>query len=185
MYLRDSRWSYITAANGGLGAGFIVASGGNIDLADPSGATQSFWYGGIGGGLSVGLKLPKVPKFAIRKVSIGAAGALKAFPSTGKVYMTDAFQGDELAREDLCGMTMFLDGGGGLAAGLGGTAMLLGMDGSGLAATLAHSITSTVGIHIAAIDHAIHRAPALLVMAGVNVGLVAGAGAGGLLGYLR
>lgn len=178
--LRQSGWAYETAANGGLGVGFVVASGGNILLRDPGGSVQSFWYGGVGAGLSVGLRIPRFPKVQLRGEAVSGAGAAYAFPSTGSVFMTPQFRGQELARGDLQGCTMYIDGAAGLVVGGGGSAMLLGMNPAVVAMALAAGPAQAIAMRAAQ-----DTAKAVLFMAGVTAGLQAGAGVAGLLGYMR
>lgn len=198
-YLRPSKWNYQTGATGGVGIEFVVASGGLIVLHDPAGQEQDFHYGGVGVGLSAGLKIPKIklPKFTIPEIkmpkiggrSVGGAGSTKDFTSAGSVYMTSAFQGQELTRADFQGGTIYVDAGAGLIVGYAGSAMLLGMNasllalgaGPGLAMAMAAGPAGLIWL----VEQAIESAPAVLLMHGWTVGPQAAVGAGILAGYLH
>lgn len=187
--LRPSNWSYKTGATGGVSIEFVVASGGTIELADPAGRVNDFYYGGIGLGYGEGFRLSKIkiPKFKLPDIKIpkiagheiGGAGSLKSFDSGGLVFMTQSFHGAELTKADLQGSTIYLDGGLGLGYGKAGTAMLLGIN----SAKLALGLTSPAFAWVA--EEAIAHAPAVLLMGGTTVGLIAGFGAGVLIGYLH
>ncbi|MBA8879503.1 hypothetical protein [Phyllobacterium myrsinacearum] len=181
MFLRPSGWNYETGATGGLGIGYVIGSGGKIILNDPSGTQKNFWYGGIGGGIGEEARLGKfkAPVFKIKGKAIGAAGSSTSYPSGGVVYMTDAFKGKELAESDIQGATVYIDAAAGLIIGLSGSAMLLGIEPLPLMMGLSNPAMMLIA------NVAILRAPAVLVMGGVNVGLQAGAGIGALVGYLR
>jgi hypothetical protein len=60
-----SAWEYETSASGGIGIGLVAAEGGAIWLYDPKRLRQRFRYGGVGAGLSWGIKIPRVPKIQI------------------------------------------------------------------------------------------------------------------------
>lgn len=89
MFLRRSAWNYETGATGGAGIGYVVGSGGKIILTDPAGVQQTFYYGGLGAGLSAGFKIPKVklPALTYKGKGISGAGSATAFPSGGYVFM--------------------------------------------------------------------------------------------------
>ncbi|MFP3503836.1 hypothetical protein [Burkholderia sp. SIMBA_062] len=186
---RHSDWTYKTGATGGVSLELAVASGGTIVLADPSGQLFDFYYGGIGIGYGVGLRIPKIklPRFSIPEIKIpkiaghevGGAGSLKSFDSAGLIYMAPAFDGKELSKSDFQGATVYLDGGVGVGYGKAGTAMLLGIN----PAQLALGLSSPAMMWLA--ENAIAHARAALVMGGTTVGLIAGGGAGILVGYLH
>lgn len=189
-FLRESKWTYGTAANGGVGVEFVMAAGGAIWLLDPQKGEHRFWYGGVGVGLSTPkVKIPHVPlrslpPIAGRSVTVGGAAA--AFPSTGIVYMTPGFAGQELAEDDFRGGTLFLDGAAALGMGIGvaagATAMLLGMDPLLLALGLSSPAMSLI------LSRVIMTAPAVLVMGGVGAGITGsniGIGGGVLVGYVH
>ena len=181
LFIRPSSWSYKTAANGGVGVAFVVASGGNIELYDPTGRVVNFWYGGLGAGWSFGFKIPKVklPTLKVRGLPVGAAGALKAFPSGGAIFMTDSFQQKELTHSDIQGAIVFIDGGIGALLGVGGTAILFGINPALLALALASPTMPFL------LQSALSSAKGVLVMGGVAVSVQAGGGIGGLVGYLH
>lgn len=186
---RHSDWIYRTGATGGVSFEIAVASGGTIVLADPAGKLVDFYYGGLGIGYGLGLRIPKIklPRFSIPEIKIpkiaghevGGAGSIKAFDSGGRIYMTSAFNGKELSKSDFQGATVYLDGGIGVGYGKAGTAMLLGIN----SAQLALGLSSPAMMWLA--ENAIANAPVALVMGGTTVGVIAGAGAGILVGYLH
>lgn len=187
--LRPSQWTYETGATGGISVEFVVASGGTIVLHDPARKEEDFWYGGLGVGIGIGLKLPKIklPKMTIPEIKIpkvagrevGGAGSAKSFPSSGAVYMTSSFEKQELTRSDIQGATLYVDAGAGLIVGHAGSAMLLGMNSALLAMGLSNPAMSFLMIE------AIQHAPAVLLMHGWTGGLQAGGGVGLLAGYLH
>jgi hypothetical protein len=187
--LKESKWSYVTGATGGVNFEFVLASGGTIVLRDPGSQDTSFHYAGAGVGLGIGLRLPriKLPNLnippiklpTVRGREVGGAGSAKSFESAGKIYMTGAFRGGELTRSDFQGSTVYIDAGVGLFYGKGGSAMLLGVN----SAELSLGLSSPAMWWLA--EYAIAQAPALLVMGGTVVGFQAGAGIGILLGYLH
>ena len=130
-WLRKSGWKYSTGAGGGASIEFVMASGGDIILTTPDERAQSFYYGGVGVGFGVGLKLPriKLPKFTIPEIkvpklagrNVGGAGSTFDFPSGGLVFMTSAFRGEELSRSDLQGATVYLDGSAGAVPNVWGS----------------------------------------------------------------
>jgi hypothetical protein len=188
-FLRPSQWTYETGATGGVSVEFVVASGGTIVLHDPTRSEQDFYYGGVGVGLGIGLKIPKIklpkmtlPEIKLPKVAgreVGGAGSAKSFPSSGSVYMTSAFEGQELTRENIQGGTLYVDAGAGLIVGHAGSAMLLGMNSALLALGLTNPSLSLLAAE------AIHQAPAVLLMHGWTAGFQAGGGVGLLVGYLH
>jgi hypothetical protein len=187
--LRRSNWSYRTGATGGVSVEFVVASGGTLVLDDPEKQERDFHYGGIGVGLGVGFRVPKiklpklsVPELRIPKIAgheVGGAGSLKSFDSDGLIYMTPSFRGTELTASDIQGGTVYVDGGIGLIYGKGASAMLLGIN----SAMLALGLSNPGFVWLA--EEAIAHAPAILLMGGTTVGLQAGLAAGILVGYLH
>jgi hypothetical protein len=174
---KPSAWQFVTSSSGGLGVEFVAAEGGRIYFQDPDGASCYFTYGAAGVGLSAGLKLPKIGKLELKGKSIGGAIAPASFPNAGKMYILESFGGDELKRSDISGVCMLAEVGGGIVAGGSATAMLLGMNPIWLAGLVGP-------FTIYADSMLIQSATAVLVMAGVNVGLTAGAGAAVFLGGL-
>ncbi|VWB54665.1 hypothetical protein BLA23254_02500 [Burkholderia lata] len=187
-FLRRSQWEYQTGSTFGASIEFVMGSGGEILLKNPSGQFQRFWYGGLGVGFGVGVKIPKVrlPKFAIKGKSISGSGSAEAFPSIGWIYMTSAFSGTELDRSDLQGGAVYLDGSAELIlAGGSGSVMLLGINPALLSLAI-----SQLTINPMLFEWVIQRAKALLIMMGVNAGLNPGGkgfggGAGILAGYVH
>lgn len=187
--LRTSKWGYKTGAGGGASVEFVMATGGTIVLTDPQARPQSFYYGGVGLGVGVGFKIPriKLPKFALPEIKlpkigdrgVGAAGSTLDFPSYGSVYMTNAFTGKELTRSDFQGAVVYLDGSLSVLYGWAGDVMLLGMNPAMLALGLSNPAFMTFA------EQAVAQAPAVLLMYGQTVGFQAGASAGILVGYLH
>lgn len=183
---KESAWQFITSSSGGIGVEFVAAEGGAIYLNDPRKARQTFTYGAAGVGLSCGLKLPKIGKIELPKLqgkSVGGVAAPSAFPNAGKIYILDSFSGNELSRSDITGVCMFVEVGGGFIAGASATGMVLGMDAVWLAGTLA-TIEVCQDLAMYAAQRLLELATAILVMAGVNAGLQAGAGGAAFLGAL-
>ncbi|WP_110946860.1 hypothetical protein [Pseudomonas bohemica] len=183
-----SRWTYETASSGGLTVMFAAGSGGSITLKDPAGKTENFRYGGLGAGIGFGARLPRFGKvnIAIKGKSVGGAGALEAFPSTGAVFVSDAIANRDLTRDDITGVCVFMEVGGGLIAGISGTAMLFGLDPKLLAISLAVNATP-VGAVLGPLvmqRHLLQSAKGAVVMGGVNAGLQAGGGGAIYLGGL-
>ena len=183
--LRNSKWKYNTSGSGGVGVEFVLAEAGKIILTDPSGTDVTFKYGAAGGGIAFGYKLPK-----IGKLSVGAGIAPTALPSTGKVCILDTFKGRELTRDDITGVCMFVQVGGGLAVGGSAYAMLLGMDPMHLAAVVASTGAGVMvpGAGTLLMGYAetklLETATSMLFMAGMNVSYQAGVGAGALISGL-
>ena len=95
--------------------------------------------------------------------------------------MTASFQGRELAKSDMQGGSVYLDGSSGLLAGYGGSVMLLGINTAFLAPWL---LSPGIGANLAA--NAMQQAPAILVMHGQTEGLIARvAGVSAMIGYLH
>jgi hypothetical protein len=183
---KESAWQFITSSSGGIGVEFVAAEGGAIYLSDPRKTRQAFRYGAAGAGISCGLKLPKIGKIDLPKIqgkSVGGVAAPAAFTNAGKIYILDSFSDNELSRSDITGVCMFVKVGGGLIGGGSATAMVLGMDAVWLAGTLA-TIDVSQDLAMYAAQRLLESATAILVMAGFNVGLQAGAGAAGFLGAL-
>ncbi|MCA8093292.1 hypothetical protein LGM65_20765 [Burkholderia anthina] len=194
--LRKSDWIYDTGATGGVGLGFLLASGGTIYLKDPAGKEEQFYYGGTGVGLGRMLKIPKVPDISIPKVlhmphEPSATGAATSFTSTGGVYMTGAFRGKELKRSDFTGGAVYIDAGFGIIAdGMSVSIMLLGIN-------MAFLMMSIAMPQMPFLRSAIYEAPAVLVMAGFSLGAQSGTiadgkiragiggGAGLMIGHLQ
>jgi hypothetical protein len=180
---KESAWSFVTSSSGGVGVEFVVAEGGMIYLQDPKGTPQAFKYGAAGVGLSAGFKLPKIGKLQIPIKGKGLTGnvAPAAFPNAGKLFVLDGCPGDDLTRDAIQGVCLFVEIGGGLVAGVSGTAMIFGMSPAWLAAMVAAS-TSPLMMYFE--YRLMETATGILVMGGLNVGIQAGGGVGGYVGGL-
>ena len=181
----ESAWKFVTSSTGGVGVEFVGAEGGKLFFTDPQNKDVSFIYGAAGVGLSACLKLPKIGKIEVKLKgkSIGAAIAPAAFPNGGKLYITDTFKGNELSQSDIRGVCIFLEVGGGILAGVSGTAMLVGIDPiwlAGIGPAMAGGPLTMVMLDY----ELIRAAKGLLVMGGLNVGLNAGVAAGAFIGGL-
>lgn len=174
---KESKWIFDTSATGGVGVGLVTGSGGLIQLKNPAGMPVKFHYGGAGVGLSAGGKLPKIPK--VPKIDLkgkSGSGSTTDFTSNGAVYITEAFEGDELDTDDFRGPCIFLDGGAGLIVGYSGTAFLVGIDPIKLALAVANPV---------AIQLAYASAKAVVCVRGWNTGAQAGGGVSINMGYFR
>ncbi len=125
-------------------------------------------------------RAPKLGKLEIKPEKLGKAigGVIapKAFPNAGLIYMTSFFSGRELSPADLRGICIVIDGGAGLLVGYSGTLMLLGIDPERFALQIASPILSLL------VGQA--EPVAALFTRGLNVGVQAGAGITGTVGYL-
>lgn len=175
---RESKWQFETAGNGGINIDVLAINGGEIILDDPSHAAVKFHFGGIGAGIGLGLKLPKVGKIELKPLGKSITGTVgpEAFPNHGTVYITEHFKGDELTRENLTGACLFADGGLGLIAGYSSTILLMGIDPARLSAALAFP---ALGLILGGAEP-----NAVLVIRGPNVGIQGGGGVAGYVGYL-
>jgi hypothetical protein len=180
MIKKESAWQFVTSSSGGVGVEFFLAEGGAIYFKDPSGVAVSYTYGAAGAGLAFGLKLPKVGKLQlqVKGKTVGGGVAPAAFPNTGKLYILDSFAGNELKRSDMTGCCMFVQAGGGVIGGGSAYAMVLGMNPIYLV-----GMTFTP-LMLLAETKLLQSATALLLMAGLNVGVQAGGGAGAFIGGL-
>jgi len=176
----QSKWQFVTSSTGGLGVEFVAVEGGAIYLTDPAKKAQTFRYGSAGAGLAWGLKLPKIGKLEVkvRGKSIGGVVAPAAFPNAGALYVMESFKGDDFTRSDITGACVFVEVYGGLILGYSGTAMLFGVSPAWLSAVL---LGGPLGSGPALLPM-LHSARGLLLMRGLSVGLVGGAGAGAFVG---
>lgn len=133
---RTSAWRFDTSATGGLGVGFVVASGGRIALLPP-GQTDTdhpLWlnFGGAGVGLSAGVrKVPKVGRLVDSRglSERGGANAAPAnFWNNGVLYVMNGCRTDELTLDDFKGTCCFIDIGFGLIVGYAGFGLLLNVN---------------------------------------------------------
>lgn len=182
-----SDWRYKTATGGGLTVVFAAAAGGALTLTDPKGVDHQFRYGSLGVGVGLGARLPRFGKvnLHVRGKSVGAAGANEDFPAVGRVLVADSIASRGLVREDFEGACVFIEGGVGLIGGASGSAMLFGLDAKLLAMTAA--TLTPVGNLLLPHDSAVRllrSAKGVIMAAGLNVGIQAGAGATISLGGL-
>lgn len=171
--LNESRWRYVTASGGGVTVAFLAGSGGSITLLSPEGENVSFRYGGVGGGIGLGMRLPRFGKvnLNVKGKSVGGAGALEALPSTGTVLVADGLVGRDLSRGDFTGPCMYVELGAGVIAGGSGTAILFGLDPKLLAAVaLASASPLTAALGASMSRQLLQSSRGALLMAGVNVG---------------
>lgn len=178
---KRSAWTFVTSSSGGLGVEFVMGEGGALYLRNPKGASVTFRYGALGVGVAAGFKLPKIGKLElnIKNKSVVGGVAPAAFPNAGILYVLDTCKGDDLTQSDIRGGCLFVEVGGGLIAGVSATAMLLGLAPAWLlAAAAAPEFAFVIDANL------LQSASGVLVMAGVNLGLQAGAGAGAFVGGL-
>ena len=179
---KESAWEFVTFGSGGLSLGYFSAEGGTVVLKDLSGTDQQFIYGGAGAGLAAGLKIPKIGKVQVntRKGPLTGNVGPTAFPSTGKLFVTDNCEGNDLTKTDIQGLCSFIEVGAGLIAGGSGVAMAVGLNPLYLASILGGPLAIPFGGHLL-----ISSAKGVLLMAGVNVGIQAQIGGAAYLGYLH
>lgn len=186
--VNESKWLYQTASGGGLTVALVAGSGGSIILRSPQGKDVSYRYGGLGVGAGFGARLPRFDKvnIQVKGKSVGGAGAAEAFPSTGKVFVSDALRSSDLTEDDITGPCMYTEVGAGLVVGGSATALLFGLDPKLLAMAVAlNSSPVTSIIASSRVNEQLMRsAKGALVMAGMNAGVQAGGGAAIYMGYL-
>ncbi|WHS59440.1 hypothetical protein [Pseudomonas sp. G2-4] len=186
--VNESRWQYQTASGGGLTVVMVAGSGGSIILRSPQGEDVSYRYGGVGVGAGFGARLPRFGKvnIQIKGKSVGGAGAAEAFPSTGKVFVSDALVSRDLTSDDITGPCMYTEVGVGLGIGGSATALLFGLDPKLLALSMALSSNPATSLIASTLvnQRLAKSAKGALVMAGMNAGLQAGGGAAIYIGYL-
>ncbi|NBF03437.1 hypothetical protein GV819_14175 [Pseudomonas sp. Fl5BN2] len=186
--VNESKWLYQTASGGGLTVALVAGSGGSIILRSPQGKDVSYRYGGLGLAVGFGARLPRFGKVNIQVKGKGVAGtgAAEAFPSTGKVFVSDALASGDLTDDDITGPCMYTEVGAGLVVGGSATALLFGLDPKLLALSMAmNSNPATSLIAASTVNQKLLRsAKGAVVMAGMNAGVQAGGGAGIYMGYL-
>jgi hypothetical protein len=183
MIKKESAWKFETSGTGGVGIEFVAIEGGVIYLRNPSKNVETFHFGAVGAGLAWGLKLPKIGKIGlnVKGKNVGAVVAPTFFPNTGKLYILDTFNGDELSRKDITGACAFVEVYGGLIVGGSAAAIVFGMNPLYLAGQLTTPFVGPAGPVVS--DYYLFKsATGLLLTAGLNVGIVGGAGIGGFLG---
>jgi hypothetical protein len=109
---------------------------------------------------------------------MAGAGSITDFPSGGSLFRAASRKGRELALSDIQGGIMFVEGGLGLIAGGSGDAMLFGMNPILLIAALSNPALSPL------MARAIQTAEGAMIFGGVNLGVQAGGGVAGLVGYM-
>jgi len=183
-----SRWAYQTASGGGLTVALVAGSGGSIILRSPEGKDVSYRYGGVGVGAGFGARLPRLGKIniQIKGKSVGAAGAAEAFPSFGKVFVSDALASRDLTEDDITGPCMYTEVAAGLVVGGSASALLFGLDPKLLALSVALSANPATSLIASSTVNRqlLQSAKGAVVMAGMNAGVQAGGGAAIYLGYL-
>lgn len=186
--VNESKWLYQTASGGGLTVALVAGSGGSIILRSPQGKDVSYRYGGLGVGAGFGARLPRFGKvnIQVKGKSVGGAGAAEAFPSTGKVFVSDALRSSDLTEDDITGPCMYTEVGAGLVVGGSATALLFGLDPKLLAMAVALNSSPVTSIIASSRvnEQLVRSAKGALVMAGMNAGVQAGGGAAIYMGYL-
>lgn len=183
-----SRWEYQTASGGGLTVAVVAGSGGSIILRSPEGKDVSYRYGGVGVGAGFGARLPRLGKIniQIKGKSVGAAGAAEAFPSFGKVFVSDALASRDLTEDDITGPCMYTEVAAGLVVGGSASALLFGLDPKLLALSVALNANPATSLIASTTVNRqlLQSAKGAVVMAGMNAGVQAGGGAAIYMGYL-
>ncbi|MGY2286590.1 hypothetical protein [Pseudomonas gingeri] len=186
--VNESHWQYQTASGGGLSVALLAGSGGSIILRSPQGENVSYRYGGVGVGVGFGARLPRFGKINIqvKGKSVGGVGAAEAFPSTGKVYVSDALVSRDLTSDDITGPCLYTEVGLGLVVGGSATALLFGLDPKLLALAAAVSSNPATSVIASATVNRqlLQSARGAVVMAGMNAGVQAGGAAAIYMGYL-
>ena len=132
-------------------------------------------------------RLPRFGKvnIQVKGQSGSGAGAAEAFPSTGKVFVSDALRSRDLTEDDITGPCFYTEVGGGLVVGGSATALLFGLDPKLLAlAVFLGSNPATMMASIKVNEQLLRSAKGAVVMAGMNVGPQAGGGIATYMGYL-
>lgn len=139
----------------------------------------------MGVGVGLGARLPRFGKvnLHVRGKSIGAAGASEDFPAVGRVLVADSVAARGLVRDDFEGACVFIEGGVGLLGGASGSAMLFGLDAKLLTAATLTPVGNLLLPHDSAV-RLLRSAKGVIMAAGLNMGLQAGAGATISLGGL-
>ncbi|WP_025129516.1 hypothetical protein [Pseudomonas sp. PH1b] len=186
--VNESKWLYQTASGGGLTVALVAGSGGSIILRSPQGKDISYRYGGLGVGVGFGARLPRFGKvnIQVKGKSVAGAGAAEAFPSTGKVFVSDALVSRDLTEDDVTGPCLYTEVGAGLVVGGSATALLFGLDPKLLALSVALSSNPLASAFASSRvnEQLLRSAKGALVMAGMNAGVQAGGGAAVYMGYL-
>jgi hypothetical protein len=180
---RQSKWTFETSNSASLGVGFLAGEGGSVTLHEPdTGMPVKFYYGAMGAGYSVGIKLPKIGKIEVnwKGKTGGGTASSESLPSGGTVYMVDSFHGTELTRRDIGGACAFVEVVGGLIVGGSANAMLFGMNPAWVGAAMA----APAALSGRFFDQAALSATGILLWAGVNAGVQGGGGGAAYLGMM-
>jgi len=172
-----SAWQFVTFGSGGISVGVVAGEGGQIVLKDISGTDHTFTYGGVGAGLSAGLKIPKLGKIQIPtpKGPLTGSGGPFAFPSTGKVFADGNLPGGDLSKSDIEGLCMFAEVGAGIIGGGSACSMFVGLN---------PLLLPVLSMPIYGPQILLNSAKGMILMAGLNVGVQAQIGGAVYLGYL-
>jgi hypothetical protein len=177
---KESEWTYDASSSMGIGEGIFSASSGMIYLLDPAKRIHHFSYIGFGAGINFSIRLPmriEIPLIPIIDRKLSGTGAGAYFPSAGTVYNLNPSNEKELSETDFKGGTIYLEGGIGALAGLGGSIMLLGVEPNLLTSPILEPTTWIIEMA--------QRASALLFMGGLVEGLILGGGVSLMLGHLH
>ena len=170
--IRRSKWEFNTSNGAGLSMGIVGAEGGSVTLKDPQGKPTVFYYGAVGAGLSVGVKLPKLGKIKLP----GLTGSSEQFTSGGLLYMSPMFSRDELTVDDINGGCMFLEVGAESLGEVPRTPWAFGMNEAAMFSGI---------LQPALLIHALSTAVGYMVFAGTNYGLQAGLGVSEFVGVMH
>ncbi len=175
-----SAWTFDTSGNFELGLSFFAGSGGEILLYDPQKHDHTFRYGAAGLGYSWGFhKIPKIgprldPKGLTGKGALNVAPTF--FTNRGTVIKGDKFGSRELTLKDFQGMCCLVDIG--ISFIGGGSAMALAVN-----VNPAHFLAAAAG-PIGTLLAPPLNPSAIILVAGLNVGVQANAGVSAQVGYL-
>ena len=190
-----SAWTFETSGTGGVGFGFFAMSGGEIKLYDPKKGEHAFWFGGAGGGLSVGVgkiigMLAKLGKFTrlaqivgkLDPKDIGSRRAVSAAPewlsNHGVVFALAGCGGPDLTEADFPGACIYLDLGASLIYGYSGEILLMNCNPQAVAALEAGGLAGEL------MFMTLLRPHAMLLSCGPSRGLQANVGVSVCIGYL-
>ena len=126
----------------------------------------------------VRLQDPESAQVQIRGKGVAGAFSTKAIPSGGLVFRSAGLGPRELTTADFQGAIVFVEAAVGLIAGASGDAMLFGINPVLLMAGAASPVLSFLT------QQAIDGAKGAVVFGGLNVGVQAGGGVAGLVGYM-
>lgn len=179
---RQSGWTFKGSNTGGIGAGPVSAEGGEIFLADPQGALHSLQFGSVGGGFTLGAKLPKITPMIAPSLA----------PNTGDVFIASGFSGDgELEEEDFHGICSYVEVSAGAFIGYSGVVLCAGIQpdsmGPDIVQMLSPFVYKVVDDFVAPgyiWDKFQNSCKAVICMRGWDAGVQAGATAGQFLGVM-